>query len=150
MPPEPFVPPADEYEDMPEHVEDESRDAGAVDQTPSATDAKAQARAKHLRKLNEKKVAEFWSKRVLNDEVGRGVVWGMLASLDTFRTSVPVGPGGLANPEAAWFQYGQRQAGMGIFLTAMKQDYMATHQMLVEHHPDFALPKPVRRKKNDV
>jgi hypothetical protein len=148
MPPEPFTPPADEYED----VDETQRPVGekpAKDETPNAADPKQIARALQKQRFTALQIEEFWRNKVLSDPVGRRAVWELLEALHAFDTRFASTPAGFPCPEATWFQAGETNAGDRVFKSMLRRDFAATHLMLQEFHPDFIVKKPRRSAPKD-
>jgi len=113
-----------------------SRDAGAVGKMPNAADdtaiEKAQRRAKHV----ADKSADFW-RRVLSEEIGRRVMWEVLVGMHTFEERFAVSPAGFPNPEATWFQAGEKAAGWRLYDALRKADFTGVHRLHLENDPYF-------------
>jgi hypothetical protein len=151
MPPEPYVPPADEYEDIPEDREEEPRALDARprdDGTIDLTDPVAQRTARASQKRLDREVAEYW-KRQLDDKIGRRALWELLVSFHAFETRFSIGNSGFPCPEATWFQAGESSAGQRLFMSLQRHNFAGAHQMLIEHNPDFAPPKKPKRVTED-
>lgn len=141
MPIKPFIPPPDEYEDVPEI---ETRDEAATDDTPSATDTRDMARRRNTKKFQEQQVTEFWQ-RILGDPIGRRVMWGILDGFHAFETKFACTPAGFSSPESTWFHAGQQDCGLRLYHTFMRFDLEGTNRMLQEYHPDFVKSKGKRK-----
>lgn len=143
MPPEPFVPPEDEYEDV--DALGQPTDDQAVDETPSATDPKDQARRRRSHAVEAENLARFWHD-LMENPIGRLAMWRWLQALHAFETQFATAAG-FPQPEATWFKFGEQQSGQRLYQTLMKHNLEATNRMLIEHHPDFAAPPKRRRRK---
>ena len=120
-----------------------SRDENPARVIPNASDeiaiGQARQRAKHI----ADKRADFW-KRVLSEEIGRAVMWEVLAEMHAFNVRFATSPNGFPNPEATWFQAGEQAAGWRLYDALRKADFEAVHTMHLEQDPYF---EEKRRKR---
>lgn len=122
----------DDYDTPPEG----SRDAGAVGRMPNAADDQAIEKAQRRSKHNADKAADFW-RRVLSEDVGRAVMWDVLINMHTFSDRFAVSPAGFPQPEATWFQAGEKAAGWRLYDALRKADFTGVHRMHIAHDPYF-------------
>lgn len=88
--------------------------------------------------------AAFW-RAALNDPVGRREIWSLLISCHTFEERFACGPTGYPQPEASWFQAGERETGLRLYRSLLRIDHELVSQMHHEHDAAFASSKPKRR-----
>ncbi len=115
---------------MSESVEED--DGALLDAGEPETLARSKLRVR--KKL--RKAADFW-REVLSDPVGRAEMWELLASAHTFETRFACGPNGFPQPESTWFQAGEQDYGLRLFLKWQVMDPAGTLLMLQEHDPRF-------------
>lgn len=127
---------------------DEPEDDEPVDETPNAADPVSQAEQRKHQKNREDRYTEFW-KRVLADQVGREVMYQLMADCGTFSFPVAATPAGFPDREQTWFLLGKKSIGEALRDRLELADYQALHRMYEEYHPKFMKPKPARRKKPD-
>lgn len=81
----------------------------------------------------------FW-RQVFSTPSGRREMWGLLNAANTFTTKFGCGPNGFPQPEATWFNAGERAYGQRLYHSWLILDRDGVNKMLDEHHPDFKKP----------
>ena len=137
----PFQPPEDEYEDAPPG----SRDAGAPDPTPSAINPTDMRRRRVAAKERVNAILKFWI-AALGTQGGRAALWEFLEAAHIRESRFACGPNGFPQPDATWFELGQKSMGEWLQHKLMTADYDGYGRMLREHHPDFQAPARRRSK----
>ncbi len=124
--------------------EDES---GVEDEQPNAADPIQFKRAVDRQRKVKETAADWWRKG-LSSETGRAEIWSLISE---FFLAQPfaVGPNGFPQPEATWFQTGQREKAFILYHKLLAIDRDGVMRMLDEHHPTFAKPIKRRRKTED-
>lgn len=119
-----------------------------VRQTVDAADPE-QVRKRRVRtRLEARKGASFWI-MVLSTATGRHEVWRIIASCGTFEERFACGPNGFPQPEATWFQAGEKSFGQRFFKMLLRIDRDGVFKMFDENDPTFARPPVVQDKKAD-
>lgn len=103
---------------------------------PDAADPDAIKKVRRRKARAEDEARAFWG-RVLGDPVGRRELWGILEALKWRETPFQVGPNGFPQPEATWFQAGQREAGLRLYHKLVHHTREGVALMLDEHDPRF-------------
>lgn len=94
------------------------------------------------------KAAEFW-KRCMADPVGRAQIWDLLVLAGTFEERFGVGPNGFPQPEATWFNAGQKAFGQKFYQMLARVDRAALFLMHDEFDAEFQKPRPVKRSRSE-
>lgn len=87
----------------------------------------------------------------LSTKSGRHELYRVLASACTFEDRFACGPNGFPQPEATWFQAGEKSLGQRLFLTWLRIDREAVFLMLDENDPRFSkqIPPPAKPTESD-
>jgi hypothetical protein len=125
-----------------------SRDADAQSRVPNAADPARIERARQRAEFRGDQRADFWRK-VLDNPLGRQVMWEVLIGMHTFEERFATTPSGFSCPEATWFQAGEKAAGWRLYDALRKACFEQVHLMHTENDPYFAdQKKKTRRKPN--
>lgn len=130
----------DDDPDAPDRVDDPAFD------TPNAADPVSMRRRRERRTKAEMDKIRFWQ-GVFNTTAGRLAMWEILESTGWRETPFAVGPNGFPQPEATWFQAGERAFGLRLYHSWLKLARGGVITMLDEHDPRFADPKKKRGKR---
>ncbi len=96
-------------------------------------------------KIQAKQGAAFW-RMALSTKSGRHELYRVLESSHAFEDRFACGPNGFPQPEATWFQAGEKGLGQRLFLTWLRIDRDGVFLMLDENDPRFAKPIPQSTK----
>lgn len=114
----------------------EPPEEGVVDEIPNAADPVAVKRARTKQQKAKDRHDDFW-RRVLADEVGLEIVWGLLTDAHTFETRFACGPNGFPQTEATWFHAGRQEFGLALYHKLLQIDVAAVQRMHALHDPRF-------------
>ena len=96
---------------------------------PDAVKA-AQDRAKHL----AYEALLFW-RGVFSERAGRAEMWKILNEAGAFDERFACGPGGFPQPEATWFNAGQKSFALRLYHTWLRVEPGGVMLMLQENAP---------------
>lgn len=125
-----------------------SRDENADAKIPNAADPVRIARARQRADFEADQRAEFW-RGILSTEIGRMVMWEVLIGMHTFEERFAISPSGFPQPEATWFQAGEKAAGWRLYDALRKAAFEEVHQMHLEWDSYFVEMKKKTRKKSN-
>lgn len=94
--------------------------------------------ARKLNKIEREQVEEdkHWRQQ-LASKIGRRAIYRMFEQAKMWETPFAVGPNGFPQPDATWFQAGQRELARGIHDKFQLLDHAMVYLMLVENDPRF-------------
>lgn len=132
--------------------EDDDIDQPEEDWTPTATDDAADPRAIKRRQkrveIDRQNADKFWA-AILADPIGRKEIWRLLQDCHAFEDRFACGPNGFPQPEATWFQAGEKAFGMRLYHSLAAIDRAGVLLMHDEHDSRFQRPGEARKKRND-
>lgn len=123
-----------------------SRDENASSRVPNAADPVRIERARQRADFREDQRADFW-KKTLSTELGRQVMWEVLQGMHTFEERFAATPSGFPDPNASWFQAGEKAAGWRLYDAMRKAALEEVWLMHEECDSYFQAQKKTRRKK---
>jgi hypothetical protein len=144
MPPEPFISPANEYEDAPS--EDEIAATAALDDTEAAASPEDMARRNRRIKLQVERVQRAW-KDMMATPHGREAVWELLNDCGITQMRIAKSPFGFPDTNETFFEAGKHAVGEALSQKLQIIDYESHRAMMLEHHPAFAPPRKTKRAK---
>lgn len=105
-----------------------------------------------FKKQSEKAVddrleGDRWWAGLIASKVGRHEIWALLTSCHSFEERFACGPNGAPQPEATWYQAGERDTGLRLYRSLLRIDHEAVHRMHLENDPEFAAVPAKRRGK---
>lgn len=120
--------PADEFEEV----------------IPNAADESQVREARHQSRKRKDQKGDFW-KACLATPIGRQEIWELLTvRCHTFENRFACGPNGFPQPEATWFQAGEKNVGSEFYQDLLFMDRNGVMAMHEQCDPRYAKPK--RRK----
>ena len=115
-------------------------DLAGPDDGPAAASAVQTIRERRAAEAETRRIAAerqaFWV-AVLSSDIGRREIYGILRENGAFEAIFGVGPSGIPQPEASWYNAGRRDTVQRLFFTLQRYAYHQTFQMMAEHDPRF-------------
>lgn len=121
---------SDDLEDG--NVEDQRIDADIDNEVERQRTARKQSKIDREQDEDDR----HW-KQQLASKIGRRAIYRMFAQAKLWETPFAVGPNGFPQPDATWFQAGQRELVRGIHNKLQILDHASVYLMMCENHPDF-------------
>lgn len=112
----------------------------------SASDPKRMKAQRKRQARTKNQGEEFW-KAAISTETGRREIFDLLRQAGTFEERFACGPNGFPQPEATWFNAGQKAFGERFYLSLARIDRAAVLAMHDENDARFVKPKA--RSKRD-
>jgi hypothetical protein len=113
--------------------------------TVNLSDPKSVKKSRDRARREEQEEASFW-RAVLNDRIGRRVMWNLLVNeCGGFSPTFQCGPNGFPQPDATWFAAGKYAVGQILYQRWMRLAREGLTQMMDENHPSFVATKRTRR-----
>lgn len=115
-------------------------------EVPDAANPVQQKRIRNRAKFEKEQGAEFW-RAMLATEIGRREIWSLLTNAHTFEDRFACGPNGFPQPEATWFQAGEKAVGMRLYLSLLKLDLPGVTAMHEQCDTSFEKVRRPRRSE---
>lgn len=112
----------------------------------NAADQQSLKRQRRRQMTDAEKIRDWW-RAVMATEIGRLVVWQLLQDAHTFEDRFACGPNGFPQPEATWFQAGEKAFGQRLHQTISIHARDGLFLMHDEHDPRYPKPKRQRNKR---
>lgn len=118
-------------------AEPEEAEQPSAQRTEDAASPRRYRSKKRKAEIERREGENFW-KRCLNDPAGRRELFRFLQSCHFAEDRFACGPNGFPQPEATWFQAGEKSVGERLFHSLCVLDREHAFLMLDEHDPRYA------------